>query len=100
MEDPTKIKQADLVVMESTYGDRYHLETEDRLAALVRVVKETMAKGGNLVIPSFAVERTQDLVYCLKIMKGKKLIPPVDIYIDSPMAVEATKVFIQNPEFF
>ncbi|HHX96380.1 MAG TPA: MBL fold metallo-hydrolase [Clostridia bacterium] len=100
VEDPTKIKQADLVVMESTYGDRYHLETEDRLAALVRVVKETMAKGGNLVIPSFAVERTQDLVYCLKIMKGKKLIPPVDIYIDSPMAVEATKVFIQNPEFF
>jgi metallo-beta-lactamase family protein len=100
VEDPTKIKEADIVVMESTYGNRYHLETEDKLEALARVVKQTMFKGGNLVIPSFAVERTQDLVYYLKIMKDKGQIPPVDIYIDSPMAVEATKVFIQNPECF
>ena len=100
VEDPTKIKEADIVVMESTYGNRYHLETEDRLEALARVVKQTMLKGGNLVIPSFAVERTQDLVYYLKIMKDKGQIPPVDIYIDSPMAVEATKVFMQNPECF
>ncbi|MDD4048913.1 MAG: MBL fold metallo-hydrolase [Clostridia bacterium] len=100
VEDPTKIKNADIVVMESTYGNRYHMEKEDKLAALARVVKQTMKKGGNLVIPSFAVERTQDLVYYLKNMKEKGEIPAADIYIDSPMAVEATKVFIQNPQCF
>jgi len=100
IDDPAKIKEADIVVMESTYGNRYHIETEHKLDALARVVNETMAKGGNLVIPSFAVERTQDLVYYLKIMKDKGLIAPADIYIDSPMAVEATKVFMQNPEYF
>lgn len=100
VDDPAKIKEADIVIMESTYGNRYHLETENKLDALARVVKETMQKGGNLVIPSFAVERTQDLVYYLKIMKDNGQIPPVEIYIDSPMAVEATKVFMQNPECF
>ncbi len=100
VEDPTKIKEADIVVMEATYGNRYHLEAEDKLKELATVVKQTLKKGGNLVIPSFAVERTQDLVYHLKIMKKNGQIPPADIYIDSPMAVEATKVFIQNPECF
>lgn len=100
VEDPTKIKAADIVVMEATYGNRYHLDVGNKLKELARVVNQTMEKGGNLVIPSFAVERTQDLVYYLKIMKEKGEIPPVDIYIDSPMAVEATKVFIQNPECF
>lgn len=100
VEDPTKIKDADIVVMEATYGNRYHLDVGNKLNELARVVNQTMQKGGNLVIPSFAVERTQDLVYYLKIMKEKGEIPPVDIFIDSPMAVEATKVFIQNPECF
>ncbi|MGI6144395.1 MAG: MBL fold metallo-hydrolase [Clostridia bacterium] len=100
VDDPTKIKEADVVIMEATYGNRYHIETENKLDALARVVTQTMEKGGNLVIPSFAVERTQDLVYYLKIMKDNGQIPPVDIYIDSPMAVEATKVFMQNPECF
>ena len=100
VEEPTKIKKADVVIMEATYGNRYHIETENKLDALARVVMQTLQKGGNLVIPSFAVERTQDLVYYLKIMKDNGQIPPVDIYIDSPMAVEATKVFMQNPECF
>jgi metallo-beta-lactamase family protein len=100
VEEPTKIKAADIVVMEATYGNRYHLDVGNKLNELARVVKETMKKGGNLVIPSFAVERTQDLVYYLKKMKESGEIPPVEIYIDSPMAVEATKVFIRNPECF
>jgi len=100
VDDPTKIKDADVVIMESTYGNRYHIETENKLDALARVVTQTLQKGGNLVIPSFAVERTQDLVYYLKIMKDNGQIPPADIYIDSPMAVEATKVFMKNPECF
>jgi metallo-beta-lactamase family protein len=100
IEEPTKINHADIVVMEATYGNRYHLEAENKLEELATIVKQTLKKGGNLIIPSFAVERTQDLVYYLKIMKENGQIPPVDIYIDSPMAVEATKVFIQNPECF
>lgn len=100
IEDPTEIESADLVVMESTYGNRFHLETEDKLKVLASVVRKTHKKGGNLVIPSFAVERTQDLIYHLKKLKDTDQIPAMDIYIDSPMAVEATKVFINNPQNF
>ncbi len=100
VDDPTIIKEADIVVMESTYGNRYHLEVEDRLEILTRVVKNTMKKGGNLIIPAFAVERTQDLIYHLKELKEKGVLPEIKIYIDSPMAVEATKVFMRNPQFF
>ena len=99
VDDPTHIKRADIVVMESTYGNRYHLEAENKLDVLASVVKSTMKKGGNLVIPSFAVERTQDLVYELKKMMDERRIPQVDIYIDSPLAVEATRIFMDNHEF-
>lgn len=98
--DPTLISEADFVIMESTYGNRYHINYENRIERLADVVNKAMKKGGNLVIPSFAVERTQDMVYNLKILKDEGKIPQVDIYIDSPMAVEATKVFINNPQIF
>lgn len=98
IEDPTDVSEADVLIMESTYGNRYHLETENKLEVLGRVVKNTYRKGGNLIIPSFAVERTQDLVYDLKKLKDSGQLPPMEIYIDSPMAVEATKVFINNPQ--
>lgn len=100
IEDPAEIKKADYVIMESTYGNRYHIDTENKLDALARVVKNTHKRGGNLVIPSFAVERTQDLVYDLKHLKEEGQIPPMEIYIDSPMAVQATQVFINNPDYF
>jgi len=99
VDDPTMIGRADYVVMESTYGNRYHLQAENKVDSLVSVVKSTMKKGGNLVIPSFAVERTQDLIYDLKMLMDEGKLPKIDIYIDSPMAVEATKVFIENPQF-
>jgi len=100
IEDPTIINEADVVIMESTYGNRYHLETENKPDVLARIVNKTLKKGGNLIIPSFAVERTQDLLYDLRMLRESGKIPMVDIYIDSPMAVEATKVFINNPECF
>jgi len=100
IENPTIIDEADVLIMESTYGNRYHLETENKNEILARIINKTHKKGGNLVIPSFAVERTQDLLYDLKLLLGQGKIPPLDIYIDSPMAVEATKVFINNPEYF
>lgn len=99
IEDPTQIKEADVIVMESTYGNRAHKEPENRLELLADIVNETMKKGGNLIIPSFAVERTQDLVYHLKELKEQGKIPAYDLYIDSPMAVEATQVFIKNPQY-
>ncbi len=99
LDDPTKIHEADILIVESTYGNRYHLNASNKLDELAFAVNMTMKKGGNLVVPSFAVERTQDLIYELKLMMDEKKIPEVDIYIDSPMAVEATKVFLENHEF-
>ena len=100
VDDPTVIREADIIVMESTYGNRFHLETEDRLEILTRVVKNTMKKGGNLIIPAFAVERTQDLIYHLKELKDKGILPQLNIFIDSPMAVEATEIFNKNYHYF
>ena len=100
IKDPTTIHEADYVVMESTYGNRYHINFDNRLDMLTEVVKDAMDKGGNLIIPSFAVERTQDMVYTLKKLKDEGRIPEVDIYIDSPMALEATKIFVQSSELF
>lgn len=99
LEDPTKIHEADVLLIESTYGNRYHLNARNKLEELVSVIKATMKKGGNLIIPSFAVGRTQDLIYDLKLMMDEGKIPPIDIYIDSPMAVESTQVFLRNHEF-
>lgn len=99
IDDPTIIKRADVLVMESTYGNRYHLRADNKLDELVSVVKSTMKKGGNLIIPSFAVERTQDLIFYLSMLQQEGKLPALDIYIDSPMAVEATKVFLDNHEF-
>jgi len=100
LEDPTKIPETNYVIMESTYGNRCHLDYEDRLETLARVVNDTLQRGGNLIIPSFAVERTQDMLCYLRQLKNEGAIPRVDIYVDSPMAVEATKVFIDNPDSF
>ncbi len=98
--DPAIISEADYVVMESTYGNRLHINFDDRVELLAKAVRDTLARGGNLVIPSFAVERTQDMIYTLKILMDDGVIPRTDIYIDSPMAVEATKIFIDHPECF
>lgn len=100
LDDPTHIEHTDVLVMEATYGNRYHLNADNKLEELAAVVKSAMKKGGNLVVPSFAVERTQELVYNLKVLMDEGKIPPVQIYVDSPMAVEATRVFIRCREFF
>ena len=98
--DPTMIDSADYVIMESTYGNRLHLDDENKLDLLAKAVTDTLKKGGNLVIPSFAVERTQDMIYNLKILMDNGTIPRTDIFIDSPMAIEATKIFMEHPECF
>ncbi len=98
--DPQKTLAADYVVMESTYGDRLHEhEHPDYIFELVKVLSETFKKGGNVVIPSFAVGRTQEMLYFLRRIKAEKLIvdyPDFPVYVDSPLAVEATGIFQKN----
>lgn len=97
--NPQYTKSADYVVMESTYGDRTHNYKNNHLEELARIVQETLDRGGNVVIPAFAVGRTQELLYFFRQIKEKHLVTGHDdfeVFIDSPMAVEATTVFKAN----
>lgn len=100
IKDPKLTKEADYVVMESTYGDRLHTtERPDYVAELAKVIKETFDKGGNVVIPSFAVGRTQEMLYFLRKIKADRMIEGHEnfsVYVDSPLAVEATGIFQKN----
>jgi len=100
IEDPTRLKHADYVLVESTYGDRVHQSPENVEEELARVVKATREAGGNLVIPSFAVERSQDILYHLNELKLAKRIPDLKVFLDSPMAIRVTDVFEDHPELF
>ena len=100
LRNPSTTKTADYVVMESTYGDRLHaVERPDYVHELAAILKETFDRGGNVVIPSFAVGRTQELLYFLRkikvdgLVKGHEDFP---VYVDSPLAVEATEIFQEN----
>lgn len=97
--DPEYMTEADYVVMESTYGGRSHGETPDYVSALVGVLQKTFDRGGNVVIPSFAVGRTQEILYSLRKIKQDGMVKGHDgftVYVDSPLAVEATGVFTEN----
>lgn len=100
--DPAYTEAADYVVMESTYGNRLHSETRpDYVNELAGIIQETFDKGGNVVIPSFAVGRTQELLYFLRQIKADNLIkghPDFPVYVDSPLAVDATEIFNRNIE--
>ncbi len=98
--DPAIVGSADYVVMESTYGDRLQRDTEDVEAQLAEVIKETFARGGNLIIPAFAVERTQDLLLALNNLIEAGEIRARDVYIDSPLAISATEIFCRHPEYY
>jgi metallo-beta-lactamase family protein len=91
--DPTLLAEADYVVMESTYGDRDHGDTEDVQSQLAQVLAETLGRGGNVVIPTFAVERAQELMYHISRLVRTDRIPDVPVFLNSPMAVDVTEVF-------
>lgn len=94
--DPEKAPAADYVVVESTYGDRLHGERPDYLGQLTNILQQTFDKGGNVVIPSFAIGRTQELLYLLRTIKEEKRLRGHDrfpVYVDSPLAVEATRIY-------
>ena len=100
IKDPQLVKEADYVVIESTYGDRTHGEDiPDYVGEFTRILRETFQKGGNVVIPSFAVGRTQEILYFIREIKEKNLLPEFqnfEVYVDSPLAVEATTIFGKN----
>lgn len=100
IEDPTIIEEADLIIMESTYGNRNHTNKSQRLEILADVINTAHAKGGNIIIPAFAIERTQDILFYLQKLQSENKIPVLPIYIDSPLAVAATKIFRKNIENF
>jgi metallo-beta-lactamase family protein len=99
IKDPQYIREADYVVMEATYGDRNHEKSEDYTIGLAKVINETLSRGGNVVIPSFAVARTQELLYFIREIKEKKLvvsIPDFPVYVDSPLASGITKLYDED----
>ena len=108
---PTMIESTDYLVMESTYGDRNHIETQDKAERFLDIVAETVEKGGTVVIPSFAVGRTQEILYELDKIKDQhqddeefkkkyEVVMNIPVYVDSPLAVDATEVFRKNMDLF
>lgn len=96
----TDMPAPDYIVLESTYGNRKHEDKAFALKELERIVRDTCAKKGKIIIPSFAIERAQELVFYLHLLTDKKKIPVVPIYVDSPMASNATSVFRVHPECY
>lgn len=97
--DPQFVDSADYVIMESTYGDRVHDRPTDYVTALANVLQETFDRGGSVIIPSFAVGRTQEMLYFLRKIKADNLLPEFpdfDVYVDSPLAVQATNIFKEH----
>ena len=97
---PAEHRKLDLLMMESTYGNRLHEPAEDMEAKLAEAVTKTINRGGSVVIPSFAMERTQTLVYMLHELYNKNKIPHIPVYIDSPLALNLTEVFGEHPECY
>ncbi|OGO18580.1 MAG: MBL fold hydrolase [Chloroflexi bacterium RBG_16_50_11] len=100
LEDPSVFRYTDYIVMESTYGDRKHEGTEEIGDELADIVKAAFAAGGNIIVPSFALQRAQEILYYLNILQMEKRIPIIDVYLDSPMAIKITEVYKRYAELF
>ena len=110
LSEPTMIESADYLVMESTYGNRLHIRNDQKAQEFLRIVSETLSKGGTVVIPSFAVGRTQEILYELNNLKDTEhdeefykeyqTLMKAPVYVDSPLAISATEVFAENMDLF
>ena len=98
--DPVPPEQADAIIMESTYGNRDHESVDGARAHLADVVRRTAARGGRILIPAFAVGRTQELLYSLNSLFRDGAIPSIPVYVDSPLAIDTTTVFEMHPDTF
>ena len=100
LRDPVLPEAVDYMIMESTYGDKSHSDPQNAFVEFRDVVKRTVERGGKVIVPAFAVGRTQELVYNLNEMMEDGDVPRVPVYVDSPLAVNATQVFKNHPECF
>jgi metallo-beta-lactamase family protein len=98
--DPQSVDPVDYLIMESTYGDRWHRRVEDASDKLASVVNRTAARGGKIIVPCFAVGRTQQLVLLLHQLMDAHKIPSIPMFVDSPLAINATEVFRKHPECY
>lgn len=99
LKNPAKVKDADYLLIESTYGDRLHPEGDPK-SEIKRIILETVQRRGVIVIPAFAVGRTQELLYRLRELEDEKAIPVLPVYVDSPMAIKATTVYEKHPQVY
>ena len=101
LKEPETFPQADYIITESTYGDRLHENLEDAENKLLKVVIDTCTKKkGKLIIPSFSIGRTQEIIYALDRLKSQKLLPDINVYVDSPLSTDATNIMRMHPECF
>ncbi len=105
LRDPKKIKKADYLIMESTYGGRLHPENSTSIDRLIHIIIATVKRGGSVIIPAFAVGRTQELIYELNMFyehhpEYSEILDKINVYVDSPMATTATEVFRKNAQVF
>lgn len=101
LRDPTYVQEADVLLIESTYGNRLHEPVEELDKKLETVINETCKRGGKVIVPAFAIGRTQELVYQIHQLVEKRDIPPtLPIYVDSPMAIDATTIYRLHPEAY
>ena len=101
LRDPARPPAADMVVMETTYGDRVHKPLEPSVTELHDAIRATFARGGNVVIPTFALERAQELLFCLReAVEGGSLPASMQVFLDSPMAISATEIFRRHPDCY
>ncbi|MEG1538063.1 MAG: MBL fold metallo-hydrolase, partial [Clostridiales bacterium] len=99
--DPETISEADFLLIESTYGNRVHGgDPMGELPHLAQLINSTFIKGGNVIIPAFAVDRTQDVLMMIHALMEQGKIRPCTVYVDSPLAVKATEIFAKHPEYF
>ncbi len=100
LRDTEPVEEVDYMVTESVYGDRNHEDRETRSQQFEKIVNDTLARGGTLVIPAFSIDRTQVLLYELNNLAEKKRIPSVPVFVDSPMAIKATEVYAESTKLF
>ncbi|MFL0269066.1 MBL fold metallo-hydrolase RNA specificity domain-containing protein [Candidatus Clostridium radicumherbarum] len=100
IKDPTLIEEADYVIMETTYGDRLHDNINSEFEQLVQIINDTFKRGGNVIIPSFAVGRAQEVIYALNRYIERKLLKDLTVYVDSPLASESTKIFKKYSDYY
>lgn len=101
LRNPAKPPEVDTVVMETTYGDRLHKQLQPSIDELYQVINETMERGGNIIIPTFALERAQEILYYLREgIENKSIQHFANVFLDSPMAISATQIFARHPECF